>query len=84
MQVKLDEVILCLRGAQNRMIGIEHLTDKELEKLVEEAERRAAIPPTQRHATTGQRVKKTASTGARAKTAGAKRKAGAQGPATRK
>ena len=50
MQVKLDEIIYAIRGAQNRMIGIEHLTDKELEELVAEAERRAAIPPKQRTA----------------------------------
>ena len=48
MQVKLDEIIYAIRGAQNRMIGIEHLTDKELEALVAEAERRAATPAAQR------------------------------------
>ena len=48
MQVKLDEIIYAIRGAQNRMIGIEHLTDTELEVLVAEAERRAATPAGQR------------------------------------
>jgi len=60
MQVKLDEIILSLKGAQNRMIGIEHLTDKELERLVEEAEDRAEIPPEQRNPRTGRRLKKQA------------------------
>ncbi|MBX7247978.1 MAG: low affinity iron permease family protein [Caulobacteraceae bacterium] len=44
MQCKLDEIIYAIRGAQNRMIGIEHLTDEELEQLVREAEARAAVP----------------------------------------
>ncbi len=48
MQVKLDEIIYASRGAQNRMIGIEHLTDTELEVLVAEAEKRASIPAGQR------------------------------------
>ena len=48
MQVKLDEIIYAIRGAQNRMIGIEHLTDTELEALVAEAEKRVSIPPRQR------------------------------------
>jgi low affinity Fe/Cu permease len=48
MQVKLDELIYCARGAQNRMIGIEHLTDTELEALLAEAERRAEAPPGKR------------------------------------
>jgi low affinity Fe/Cu permease len=47
-QVKLDELIYALRGAQNRMIGIEHLTDEELEQLIREAEARAAVPPGKR------------------------------------
>jgi len=50
MQVKLDEIIYSIRGAQNRMIGIEHLTDTELEELIREAEARAAIPPHKRTA----------------------------------
>ena len=48
MQVKLVEIIYASRGAQNRMIGIEHLTDTELEVLVAEAEKRASIPAGQR------------------------------------
>jgi low affinity Fe/Cu permease len=41
IQVKLDELI---RGSrvQNAFIGIEHLTDEELEQLRKECERRAA------------------------------------------
>jgi low affinity Fe/Cu permease len=60
MQAKLDEIILALSGAQNRMIGIEHLTDTELEEIVAECERRALIPPQQRHPRTGERIATTA------------------------
>jgi len=58
MQVKLDEIIMATRGAQNRMIGIEHLSDKDLERLVDEAEDRAETPPEQRNPRTGKRMKK--------------------------
>jgi len=42
MQAKLDELIISLEGADNHFIGIEHLTDKQLEIIVAECERRAA------------------------------------------
>ena len=33
MQAKLDEVIRAIEGARNRFIGIEHLTEKEVEEI---------------------------------------------------
>ena len=33
MQAKLDELIRALDGARNRFIGIEHLSDHEIERL---------------------------------------------------
>ena len=33
LQAKLDELIRAVEGARNQFIGIEHLTDQELEKL---------------------------------------------------
>lgn len=33
MQAKLDELIRALEGARNGFIGIEHMTEKKLEKL---------------------------------------------------
>ena len=42
MQAKLDEIIISLEGADNRFIGIEHLSDKELDEIVEDCERRAS------------------------------------------
>lgn len=33
MQVKLDEIIRAIDGARNEFIGIEHLTDTELERI---------------------------------------------------
>jgi low affinity Fe/Cu permease len=41
MQAKLDAIIDALPAADERFIGIEHLTDRELELVVEECERRA-------------------------------------------
>jgi len=41
LQAKLDELIR-VSEAQNRFIGIEHLTDEELEKILEECEARAS------------------------------------------
>ena len=40
IHAKLDELIRVSDG-ENRFIGIEHLTDKELEKILEEVEARA-------------------------------------------
>ncbi len=40
LHAKLDELIRVSEG-ENRFIGIEHLTDKELEAILEEVEKRA-------------------------------------------
>lgn len=40
LQAKLDELIR-VTEAENRFIGIEHLTDKELEAILEECEERS-------------------------------------------
>jgi low affinity Fe/Cu permease len=39
LQAKLDELIRVSRGARNEFIGIEHLTDQQLEKIRSELER---------------------------------------------
>ncbi len=39
MQSKLDELIRSIDGARNKFIGIEHLTEKELEKIRAELEK---------------------------------------------
>jgi low affinity Fe/Cu permease len=39
LQAKLDELIRVSKAARNEFIGIEHLTDKELEKIRMELER---------------------------------------------
>ena len=39
MQAKLDEIIRAIEGARNQFIGIEHLTETELEKIRTEIER---------------------------------------------
>ena len=41
MQAKLDELIHAVGKADERFIGIEHLTDKDLERILEEVEARA-------------------------------------------
>ena len=38
MQAKLDEVIRAIEGARNDFIGIEHLTENELEKIRKQIE----------------------------------------------
>ncbi len=38
MQAKLDEVIRALEGARNDFIGIEHLTESQLEKIRKQIE----------------------------------------------
>lgn len=40
MQAKLDELIFAVRKADARFIGIEHLTERELDKILEEVEKR--------------------------------------------
>ena len=41
MHAKIDELLHAVRAADERFIGIERLTDKELEKILEEVEGRA-------------------------------------------
>jgi low affinity Fe/Cu permease len=41
MQAKLDELIHAIRAADERFIGIEHLTEKDLDNILGEVERRA-------------------------------------------
>jgi low affinity Fe/Cu permease len=41
VQAKLDELIHAVRAADERFVGIEHLTDKDLDALLAEVERRA-------------------------------------------
>ena len=41
MQAKLDELIHAVGRADERFIGIEHLTDKELDRILEQVETRA-------------------------------------------
>lgn len=40
MQAKLDELLFAQKGADRRFIGIEHLTDEELDAILAEVERR--------------------------------------------
>ncbi|WP_380877511.1 membrane protein [Sphingomonas sp. DBB INV C78] len=40
MQAKLDELIRALEGARNQFIGIEHLTEQELERIVDALEKK--------------------------------------------
>jgi low affinity Fe/Cu permease len=41
MQAKLDELIHAVRAADERFIGIEHMTEKDLDKILSEVEGRA-------------------------------------------
>lgn len=41
MQAKLDELLHAVRTADERFIGIEHLTDEELQAILDEVEQRA-------------------------------------------
>ena len=41
MQAKLDELIHAVRAADERFIGIEHMTEKDLDKILSEVENRA-------------------------------------------
>ncbi|MDB5421649.1 MAG: hypothetical protein JWR59_1596 [Brevundimonas sp.] len=40
MQAKLDELVFAVKMADARFIGIEHLTDKELDEILQEVEAR--------------------------------------------
>jgi low affinity Fe/Cu permease len=41
MQAKLDELLHAVRAADERFIGIEHLTDRDLDRILAEVEARA-------------------------------------------
>jgi len=41
MQAKLDELLHAVRNADEKFIGIEHLTDNELKTILDEVEQRA-------------------------------------------
>ena len=41
MQAKLDELLFAVKSAENRFIGIEHLTERELDLILREVEARA-------------------------------------------
>ncbi len=41
MQAKLDELLFAVKAAENRFIGIEHLTERELDLILREVETRA-------------------------------------------
>lgn len=41
IQAKLDELLRALEGARNDYVGIEHLTDTELEEILQETEKEA-------------------------------------------
>lgn len=43
MQAKLDEIIRAVADARNQFIGVEHLTDIELEKVLEALEQECGI-----------------------------------------
>jgi low affinity Fe/Cu permease len=45
IQTKLDEIVLVLKRARNEMIGLEHLSDEEIEALRSDLERRARDKP---------------------------------------
>ncbi|HEY1224555.1 MAG TPA: low affinity iron permease family protein [Brevundimonas sp.] len=40
MQAKLDELVFAVKQADERFIGIEHLTEKELDAILDEVEKR--------------------------------------------
>ena len=42
MQAKLDELLHAVRAADERFIGIEHMTEKDLDRILAEVEGRAA------------------------------------------
>jgi low affinity Fe/Cu permease len=48
IHLKLDELIRALKGARNRLVDLEELSDEDLEKLRQEFHRLGAAPPGQR------------------------------------
>jgi low affinity Fe/Cu permease len=53
MQSKLDELIRALEGARSQFIGIEHMTEKELEKIRADLERECSEEDKASHETVG-------------------------------
>ncbi|QPC97842.1 MULTISPECIES: low affinity iron permease family protein [Qipengyuania] len=53
IQAKLDELIRSVHDARNEFVGIEHLTDREIEEIRTELEREVAtqLPGRRRHET---------------------------------
>lgn len=43
MQLKLSELVLAMKGAENKFVAIEDLTDEELQELHEDSKKRAEI-----------------------------------------
>ena len=56
MHAKLDELVYATAKAENRFVGIEHLTDRELDAILEEVEQRAREIHAQRRARLRQRA----------------------------
>lgn len=53
MQAKLDEIVYGVAKADNRFVGIEHLTDKELDAILDEVEKRATAIHAEKRARAG-------------------------------
>jgi len=53
MQAKLDELLRAVKGAREQFIGIEHLTDREVELIREALERETDASQNQRRAPKG-------------------------------
>jgi low affinity Fe/Cu permease len=45
IQAKLDELIWAISGARNEFVGIEHLTDREIEEIRAQLENEVATQP---------------------------------------
>lgn len=57
IHAKLDELVYATAKAENRFVGIEHLTDRELDAILEEVEKRAREIHAERRARLGGRGK---------------------------
>jgi low affinity Fe/Cu permease len=53
IQAKLDELLRAVKGAREQFIGIEHLTDSELELIREALERESGTSQNQKRAPKG-------------------------------
>lgn len=57
IQAKLDELIRAARDARNEFVGIEHLTDREIDRIRDDLEKEVARhPPGRRRHETVQRL----------------------------